>query len=137
MPQNQNEKQMKRIIAFGLMIMLLIAVQSMVPQKTVPVDQDVGVYYVIQPDQSMVDMNYSAGISAPICLSAQDVEKSCDYLFIQTSFNMQYTGDTMNYLSTPASYDRAVTQSPNSFRGIGGLSPGEVFPRAGGMARHS
>ena len=59
---------MKKFFAFGLMLLLFAVVQSMAP-KTAPIDNDVGIYYVMSADQIQSDMNIVAINSSPLYFS--------------------------------------------------------------------
>lgn len=53
---------MKKIFAFGLVALLLAAIQFVAP-RIAPVDQDVGICYVLPMDQVHQDMSYIADAS--------------------------------------------------------------------------
>lgn len=58
---------MKKIFAFGLILLLFAGIQSMVP-KTAPVDNDVGMSYVLTADD-VQPMNITFDNSSPLYFS--------------------------------------------------------------------
>lgn len=60
--------RMKKFFAFGLILLLLAAIQFVAPTNSVPLDNDVGICYVIPFDNVQTEMSYIAdatSISAP------------------------------------------------------------------------
>jgi len=109
--------RMKKLFAFGLMLLVFALAQSWVPTKSVPIDDDVGVCFIDNMDQATVDMVFIADnqfICHPDYESLlSDVEKSdySIYSFSQTEIQYSYVNGN-HYSNTWRSPQRGYVHNP-------------------------
>ena len=131
---------MKKILAFGLILVLSALTLSVALSKSVPIYQDVGYCYVVPMDQISIPTYITENNTLITCSDFQiqsfvlsDVEKS-DYIMINDSQNF----DKGYNDSRPGLNDLMVINSQtNQLRDLGGLDAGEVYSQGRAMPRHT
>jgi hypothetical protein len=133
---------MKKMFILAL-IVLGSAFQFAKPSLQVPIDNDVGYLLTPMDQQSAEVMNLADNITvtaldtwSPVVL---DVEKSgINFMYAPQSSGQSEVQCSIIYrLSSTANTDSGIQPNNSVIRDMGGLDTGELFPRAGAMARHS
>ena len=134
---------MKKIFALGLVALLLAVIQFVAP-RIAPVDQDVGICYVLPMDQVRQDMSYIADASI---IPAPDLRvSSMGYVEKYSNNDFMYSSS----MTAPVPVESILIQrttansklQPEGIKPYLGLEEGLVrshasdCPRAGEMARH-
>jgi hypothetical protein len=135
----QKKMRMKKIFALGLIFVLFALIQSWVPAKTTPVDQDVGICYVAPMDQVADELSNIADnntIYLPDSRSSPlSVEKD-SYIITPSSFSFDVLCLYESHYGTPANKMTNQKPSNNVIRGHR-LDIGELFSQNRVMSRHT